>query len=86
MEPPVNERLLRRVEVEQRVGLKTSSIYQKIAKGTFPKPIRLGGTSSVRWRESDINEWIAQCADDEHVPRPLQPALSAAKSRKRKTP
>ncbi|WP_425605824.1 helix-turn-helix transcriptional regulator [Paraburkholderia translucens] len=57
---------------------------QKIAKGTFPKPIRIG-TASVRWRASDINEWIAQCAEDQQAPREVQPALSAAtQSRRRK--
>ena len=58
---PLNDRLLRRAEVEQRIGLTGSTIYLKIAQGKFPKPIKVG-VSAVRWRESEINQWIAQCA------------------------
>ncbi|MGF6919671.1 helix-turn-helix transcriptional regulator [Paraburkholderia sp. 40] len=57
----MNERLLRRAEVEQRIGLTGSTIYLKIAQGKFPKPIKVG-VAAVRWRESEVNQWIADCA------------------------
>jgi predicted DNA-binding transcriptional regulator AlpA len=41
MEPPENGRLLRRAEVEQRIGLTGSTIYLRIAQGTFPSRSRL---------------------------------------------
>jgi len=50
-------RLLRRREVEARVGLSTSAIYRRMALGTFPRPRDLGG-GVVRWVESDIIAWI----------------------------
>lgn len=52
------DRLLRLREVKERTGLGKSTIYRKIAAGTFPKPVSVGG-QSVRWRESDIGQWIA---------------------------
>ena len=39
-EPP---RLLRLKEVEQRCGIRRSSIYRKIEEGSFPKPILISG-------------------------------------------
>lgn len=52
------DRLLRLREVKERTGLGKSTIYRKMASGAFPKPVSVGG-SSVRWKESDINAWIA---------------------------
>lgn len=50
------ERLIRRPEVERRVGLKRSALYDWMAKGKFPKPVHIGG--AVAWRESDVDKWI----------------------------
>jgi prophage regulatory protein len=50
-------RLLRRREVEDRVGLRRSEIYRRIAEGTFPKPLRLGARC-VRWPEPAVDAWI----------------------------
>ncbi|QEQ97323.1 helix-turn-helix transcriptional regulator [Neptunomonas concharum] len=52
-------RLLRRPEVEQLVGLSRSTIYNRLEKGTFPKPVPLGGRL-VAWVESDIQAWIQE--------------------------
>lgn len=51
-------RLLRRSEVQDRVGLCKSTLYSRISVGTFPKPVTLG--SSVRWVESEVEAWIAE--------------------------
>ena len=51
-------RLIRLPEVKGRVGLSRSSIYSRIAEGTFPAPVRLG-EKSVAWQEADIDTWIA---------------------------
>ena len=45
--------ILRRKQVEKRVGLSRSTIYAKIAAGEFPAPIALGARA-VGWLESDI--------------------------------
>jgi prophage regulatory protein len=52
------DRLLRRWQVEERVGLKKSAIYNHINAGTFPEPIQLRGKRTVRWRASEIDAWI----------------------------
>jgi predicted DNA-binding transcriptional regulator AlpA len=52
------ERLLTREEVENRVGHSCSWIYAMVAKRAFPAPIRLQGTTSVRWLESEIDHYI----------------------------
>ena len=52
-----SERLLRIEEVMQITGLPKSTIYNKIHKGTFPKPYRVG-PRSVRWKESEIIDWM----------------------------
>jgi prophage regulatory protein len=51
-------RLIRLPEVKGRVGLSRSSIYLRIAAGTFPRPVRLG-EKSVAWSEAAIDSWIA---------------------------
>lgn len=50
--------ILRRPDVEARVGLSRATIYAKMADGTFPKPIRLS-QRAVGWRTDDIDEWLA---------------------------
>lgn len=54
--------VLRRKGVEGRTGVGRSSMYQLIKAGSFPKPIKLGG-SSVGWLEHEIEEWIRLRAD-----------------------
>lgn len=50
--------ILRRRQVEARVGLRRSTIYQGVADGTFPRPIRLGARS-VGWVEHEVQRWLA---------------------------
>jgi prophage regulatory protein len=50
--------ILRRKQVEVRTGLSRSTIYARIAEGTFPRPIDLGGGRAVGWIESEINSWV----------------------------
>jgi len=50
-------RLLRRREVEARTGLSRSSIYARMADGTFPLAVYLGGRA-VAWVESEIDSWV----------------------------
>lgn len=58
MPTPNPTRLLRRPEVQARVGLSRSSIYALLAQGRFPMPVRLSDRA-IAWRESDIEVWIA---------------------------
>jgi prophage regulatory protein len=50
------QQILRRAEVERATGLPRATIYDKIAKGTFPPPIKLG-ERSVGWVETEILAW-----------------------------
>lgn len=51
--------ILRRRQVEKRVGLTRSPLYARIKAGTFPKPVRLGNSRSVGWLEHEVDAWIA---------------------------
>ena len=52
-------KIFRRRELENRIGVKRSSIYKMMDEGLFPKPVRLG-RRAVGWREEDIEHWLKQ--------------------------
>lgn len=52
------DRIVRLKTVLARTGLSRSTIYRKIAEGTFPAQIRIS-SNGAGWRESDINRWVA---------------------------
>ena len=54
----MSERLLRLEAVEDRVGWKKSKIYQEVAAGNFPRPIKHGACNT--WPESEIDAYIGQ--------------------------
>jgi len=54
-----SEQLLRLPQVKSITGLSKSTIYSRIAEGTFPKQIPVGPRLVV-WVESDIQNWIAE--------------------------
>ena len=58
--------ILRRRQVEARIGLSRSAIYAKLRHNpkrpgdydaTFPKPISIGA-KSVGWIEAEIDAWL----------------------------
>ena len=49
--------ILRRVELEKRLGLSRSSIYKMMDDGEFPRPFRIG-RRAVGWRAEDIETWF----------------------------
>jgi prophage regulatory protein len=61
--------ILRRKQVEARTGLSRSTIYQRIAEGSFPKPISLGARA-VGWLDSDIEQWLASRVEESRNPMP----------------
>ena len=52
------DRIVRLKTVLARTGLSRSTIYRKIAEGTFPAQLKIR-THGAGWHESDINRWIA---------------------------
>jgi prophage regulatory protein len=50
------QKVYRLKAVEALTGKKRSALYDDIAKGKFPKPIRVGDRA-VAWLEQDLLEW-----------------------------
>lgn len=56
--------IIRRKQLEQKLGLSRSSIYDRINPNsanydpTFPKPIAIGARA-VGWLESECDSWLA---------------------------
>ncbi len=48
--------------VKHVTGLSRSTIYLRIKKGQFPKPIKLGGRA-VGWVEQDVQNWLTKQID-----------------------
>jgi prophage regulatory protein len=55
--------VLRRKAVQARTGLCTSSLYEMMNRGAFPRSIPLG-LRAVGWLESEVNDWIEGRAAD----------------------
>ncbi len=55
---PAPDRIVRLNTVLTRTGLSRSTIYRKIAEGTFPAQIKIS-VNGAGWRESDIDRWVA---------------------------
>ena len=58
-EMEVPTRIVRLPDVLARTGLARSTIYVRLAQGTFPKPVQLGARA-VGWIEEEVDEWIRQ--------------------------
>jgi prophage regulatory protein len=53
--------VLRLPAVTRKTGLSRSAIYNRVADGSFPRSLSLGGRSRG-WLESEIDAWIRACA------------------------
>ena len=53
----MDDRLMRRRQVEEVTGMSRSSIYRLMQNGDFPRPVRVG-RAAVRWRARDIATWL----------------------------
>lgn len=54
----MKDKLLRLPRVLENIPYSRAAIYEKVARGEFPRPIRLGARA-VAWLESDLDAWIA---------------------------
>lgn len=52
------DRIIRLDTILARTGLSRSTIYRKIAEGTFPAQFKIS-TNGAGWKESEINRWVA---------------------------
>ena len=57
--PANSVKFLRLPAVEERTGLKKSTLYAQVKTGKLASPVRLSARA-VAWREEDIDRW---CAD-----------------------
>lgn len=57
LQVPIHTVVLRRRTVEARTGLSRSTIYLRMAQGTFPKSIPLG-PRAIGWLEAEIEAWL----------------------------
>jgi prophage regulatory protein len=55
--------ILRLPAVKALTGLSRSTIYNRIAEGTFPRPLPLG-PRSVGWLSNELDAWISQRIKD----------------------
>lgn len=55
------ERIIRLRTVLSRTGLSRTTLYRKIAEGTFPRQVKIS-VHGAGWHESAINRWIADPA------------------------
>jgi prophage regulatory protein len=51
-------RLIRRPELERKIGLSKSVIYEMMRDRSFPMPVRLT-SKSVAWVEAEVDAWCA---------------------------
>ncbi|WP_267874684.1 helix-turn-helix transcriptional regulator [Massilia glaciei] len=56
----MNIRFIRLKEVLLICGRSRTSVYEAIAKGEFPKPVKLQGRSSA-WVKSEVEQWVHAC-------------------------
>ena len=52
------ETIIKCKQVQARTGISRSGLYQKVAEGNFPKPIKLGSRASG-WILSEVDTWIS---------------------------
>ena len=76
-------KILRRKQVEARIGLSRSAIYSRFRPNpkrptdydpTFPKPIPIGA-KAVGWIEAEIDAWLTAQVEKSR-PRALEPKTS----------
>lgn len=54
--------LIPRNRVSAITGLQRSALYERIARGEFPRPVTIG-SAAVRWVEAEVIAWVQQSID-----------------------
>jgi len=58
----MDQRIIRKPELMQKVGLSDSTIWRMEKKGDFPKRLQIGG-NAVGWLSDEIDRWLASKAE-----------------------
>lgn len=53
------DRLLKRKEVEEMLGLSTTGLYKNVRNGLLPAPLKIS-PGAVRWRLSELEKCLAE--------------------------
>jgi len=61
-------RILRERQVLSRLNFHRSTLWRQIAKGAFPRPIKIGANSNG-WIEAEIDAWLHARMDERQPPR-----------------
>ncbi|WP_227815112.1 helix-turn-helix transcriptional regulator [Nitrogeniibacter aestuarii] len=61
-------------DVIQVTSLSRSTIYRRMADGSFPNAIRIG-TNRIAWRQEDLSAWLADCIAPSNVTTGDAPCL-----------
>lgn len=72
---PILDRLLTIHEVRVLTSLSKTSIYRKMAAGTFPLPLPIG-TNRVAWSAMDLQLWRASCREQSSSATPAGAAAA----------
>lgn len=49
--------ILRLPAVKQKTGQSRSTIYEKVQRGEFPAPVKIG-ERAVGWVEAEVDSWV----------------------------
>src|SRR3546814_17435050 len=83
------EKIIRLSTVLARTGLSRSTLYRKIAEGTFPAQVRIS-VHGAGWHESAVSRWIADPpghrADNDNPAPPSPGETGRASGRERGCP
>ncbi|MBT8460497.1 MAG: AlpA family phage regulatory protein [Boseongicola sp.] len=52
------DEIWRKPKVLAAIGMGNTWLYQAVARGDFPNPVKLG-SRAVGWRRTDIETWLA---------------------------
>lgn len=67
--------LIRLPETLAKTGLSRTRLYEAMAAGTFPKPVKLGPNArAVAWPVEEIDVWIADRIADRDAAWNAEPA------------
>ncbi len=58
-QPTTTDNILRWPEVQARIPISRSHAHALAAKGLFPRPIKICGSRSSGWLESEISAFVA---------------------------
>ena len=63
-----SKKFIRLPVVIQLTGYCRSAIYEKMAAGTFPKPVKLG-PRAIAWLSSEVESWMDERISERDMPK-----------------